>query len=135
MDIIPGASREHGQSPDSQETISDNNLASEIDEKEVSKTFIPMNYKHQKVFLEIRISQTQIVIWNQASQIDFVLILSISAVLQGMIIIHRQKRRENHRERFQFLTTLVELRRIWNGRTNVIYVPNLFQWLQFQKIL
>ena len=109
MDIMSDAGREPGQSPDSQETFSDNNLDPEIDKKKFLKTFILMNIK---VFLEIRISQTQIVIWNQASQIVILLILTISAVLQVMIIIHRQKRREICQESFQFLTTLVELRRI-----------------------
>ena len=130
------AVRECGQSPDSQETISDNNLSPEIDEKEISKTFILMNYKQQKVLWKSGSFRLKVlVIWNQASQIVILLILIISAVLQVMIIIHRQKRREICQERFQFQTTLVELRRIWNGRTNVIYVPNLFQGLQFQKIL
>ena len=37
VDIMSDAIRERGQSPDSQETISDNNLSLEIDEKEISK--------------------------------------------------------------------------------------------------
>ena len=50
MDIMSDAGREHGQSPDSQETISDNNLAPEIDEKEISKSLLPVELQTSKGF-------------------------------------------------------------------------------------
>ena len=44
------AGREPGQSPDSQETISDNNLAPEIAEKEISKNLLPDDLQTSKGF-------------------------------------------------------------------------------------
>ena len=50
FDIMSEAGREPGQSPDSQETISENNLAPEIDEKEISKNLHPDELQTSKGF-------------------------------------------------------------------------------------
>ena len=55
IDTMSEAIQESGQSPDSQETISDYSLLPEIDDNETSKSFFLMNYKHLQVFLKIQI--------------------------------------------------------------------------------
>ena len=129
------AVRERGQSPDSQETISDNNLSPEIDEKEISKN-LPLDELQRSKGFSGNLDLLDSKCYLESSESDCH--SSDSDYISSPTSYDynpQAEKGENCRERFQFQTILVELRRIWNGRTDVIYVPNLFQGLQFQKIL
>ena len=54
-DILSDKGHEHGQSPDSQETITDELSSSETYVTRISKTLIQMIYMHQKAFVKFRI--------------------------------------------------------------------------------
>ena len=132
-DILSDKGREHGQSPDSQETITDELSSSETHATRISKNLHPDDLHASKGFSEV---QDLLVSgrYLESGESDYHSSESESTNSPTNLKINRQYSREKGQDLFQIQTMMIVLRRIWYGWTNMIRRPNLFRKLLFQKI-